>query len=52
VKEILQNNFVAGIHKINLTAADLSSGIYFYIMNADGKNGKTYSQSKKLILLK
>jgi hypothetical protein len=30
----------------------LSSGIYFYEMKANGNNGKAYSQMKKMVLLK
>ena len=47
VKEIAKGNYIAGKHQVKLNASDLSSGIYFYRLEA----GK-YSNTKKLVLIK
>jgi len=52
VTEITNGEFSAGIHTINFNPVDLSSGTYLYVLEANGRNGKLYSDTKKLILLK
>ncbi|MFQ5603861.1 MAG: penicillin acylase family protein [bacterium] len=41
----------AGVHKINLDAKDLASGVYFYRIQAE-VSGNAFVQVKKLMLLK
>jgi hypothetical protein len=47
VKEIASGNYGAGEHRIKLDASGLSSGIYFYRLEAG-----SFSSTKKLILMK
>ncbi len=47
VKTIEQNYLARGSHTINFDASNLSSGVYYYRLNAG-----TYSAVKKMILLK
>lgn len=47
VKEVANGNYAAGKHQIQLNASDLSSGVYFYRLDAG-----YYSTTKKLVLLK
>ncbi len=52
VKEITNQDFSAGVHTINFTADNLSSGTYLYLLEAKGANGEIYSNTKKMLLLK
>ena len=47
VKTLVDENKEAGYHEIDFNANKMSSGIYFYIMNAG-----SYSGTKKMILIK
>lgn len=47
VAEIAKGNFSAGIHKVYFDGNNLSSGVYFYKLNAE-----TFTGIKKLILMK
>lgn len=49
---ITNGEFSTGVHTINFSAKGLTSGTYFYLLKAKGSNGKTFSDVKKLILLK
>ncbi len=54
---ILTNgNLTAGIHEISFTSADndytLTSGIYFYRVKAEARSGETFSEVRKMILMK
>jgi photosystem II stability/assembly factor-like uncharacterized protein len=43
----------AGYHQINFNAGNLSSGVYFFTINAESLNsGKKYNETKKMMLLK
>jgi len=46
----------AGVHRFTWNARsngrNLSSGIYFYTLNAQGKNGSNFNQTGKMMLLK
>jgi len=37
---------------LNATQFSLSSGVYFYRIQADGVNGERFVQAKKMMLLK
>ena len=47
VTQITNKDFSAGNHSINFNAANLTSGVYFYRIDAG-----SFVQSKKMILLK
>lgn len=52
VAEVVSSNFAAGSHKVDFNANTLTSGIYFYQLDATGIDGKTFSSVKKMTLLK
>ncbi len=52
VAELLNKDVHAGIQHINWDAGNNASGIYFYKISAFGENGKKFSDSKKMILLR
>ena len=52
VKKIVNTHLRSGYHSINIDASDLSSGLYVYTINARGKYGISYKESKKMLLLK
>ena len=49
---IASGNFSSGSHNVTFDASKLTSGIYFYRLDATGINGKTFSSVKKMTLLK
>ena len=52
-KEVLINgNLTSGEHEVTFDARNLSSGVYFYKIEASGTNGSQYSATKKMILVK
>ena len=51
IKDLFIGEQSAGSHEIQFNAANLSSGIYFYSIEADYNKG-TYKNVKKMILLK
>ena len=52
VAEVASGNFAAGSHKVTFNASTLTSGIYFYQLDATGSDGKTFSSVKKMTLLR
>ena len=52
VAELVNGQVAAGYHVVSFDAAHLSSGIYFYRLNADEGNGKRFTQIRKLMLMK
>ena len=48
IKTLISQRQNAGIYEAEFDGSDLSSGIYFYTLNA----GKEYSKTKKMLLLK
>ncbi|HSW54909.1 MAG TPA: T9SS type A sorting domain-containing protein [Ignavibacteriaceae bacterium] len=50
--EVASGNFAAGTHKVNFSASTLTSGIYFYRLEATGIDGNTFSSIRKMTLLK
>jgi hypothetical protein len=47
VATLVNENLTAGVHEVQFNASNLSSGLYFYTLQA----GK-YSAAKKMILMK
>ncbi len=52
VAEAVNSDFTAGFSKVTFNARQLSSGVYFYRIDANGINGKNFSSIKKMVLLK
>ncbi|MGD8780203.1 MAG: PKD domain-containing protein [Ignavibacteria bacterium] len=52
VFELADKNLFAGIHTLDFDASKLSSGIYFYSINAIGRNGQEFNKVMKMTLLK
>ncbi len=52
ITEIVNKDYSAGIHNINFTADNLSSGTYLYLLEAIGNNGVTFTHTKKMLFLK
>jgi Secretion system C-terminal sorting domain len=52
VSEITNSSFSAGKHSVNFNASNLSSGNYFYELEATGNNGQSFHSVKKMTLLK
>ncbi len=52
VAEVINNEYQAGIYEINFDASELSSGIYFYSLNAAGNDGRNFTSTKKMIFVK
>lgn len=52
VLEVSEKSLSAGVHSYNFDASQLSSGIYIYSIHAAGINGKNFTSSKKMMLLK
>ncbi|MCH7963336.1 MAG: T9SS type A sorting domain-containing protein [Bacteroidetes bacterium] len=52
VAELLNSEIAAGIHHVDFNASSLSSGTYFYVLEAIGNNGSTFTDTRKMILLR
>ena len=52
VSELLNSDLSGGVHEVTFEGSKLSSGIYYYTMNAVGKDGKNFTSTKKMILMK
>ena len=52
VASIANSDFQAGNHKIEFNAKELSSGTYIYTLEAKGVDGKNFTSTKKMLLLK
>jgi hypothetical protein len=52
VSELLNSDLSGGVHEVTFEGSKLSSGIYYYTMNAIGKDGKNFTSTKKMILMK
>ncbi len=51
VKDLFTGRQNAGVHEINFNASDLSSGVYFYSIEATYSKG-TFKKARKMILVK
>ena len=52
VATIANTDFQAGNNKIDFNAANLSTGTYIYTLEAKGVDGKNFTSTKKMLLLK
>lgn len=52
VTNVLSADLTAGIHETVFNASALSSGVYFYMIKAQGTNGSNYTSTKRMILIK
>ena len=52
VINLLNGTVNAGYHNVNFDASNLNSGIYFYQIEAQGNDGSSFSEVKKMILAK
>jgi len=49
---LINKNLDAGIYNINLDAADLNSGIYFYTLESKGADGNKFTSTRKMLFIK
>lgn len=52
VAELINSEMTMGIHNYDFNAENLSSGTYFYVLDANGNNGSNFKEIKKLVLIK
>jgi len=52
VDRLVNKEFSTGNHSVNFDASDLSNGIYYYTLNAQGNNGNGFVSTKKMVLMK
>jgi hypothetical protein len=52
VATLTNSDFQAGNHKIEFNVKELSSGTYIYTLEAKGVDGKNFTSTKKMLLLK
>ncbi len=52
VTQLINKEMEAGVHTVNFNASGLPSGTYFYVLSANGIDGKTYNETKKMLLMK
>jgi hypothetical protein len=52
VKTLTNGFTTAGSHQVQFSANELSSGVYFYTIQANSLNGKQFQSTKKMILMK
>ncbi len=52
VVTLVNNAMTAGVHTISFDASNLTSGVYFYRIDANGVDGTNFSSVKKMILTK
>ncbi len=52
VMDLIQGEFEAGKHSVQLNGSSMASGIYLFKLTAVGENGSMFSSSKKMTLLK
>ena len=52
VKTLLNDNLNAGYHEAKWDALNLSSGVYIYRIHSVGNDGRSFTKSAKMVLLK
>ncbi|MEO8513342.1 MAG: T9SS type A sorting domain-containing protein [Ignavibacteria bacterium] len=52
VASLVDGDITSGFHTTEFNGVNLSSGAYFYRINASGSNGETFTKTMKMILVK
>jgi len=52
ISELVNGNFATGWHKADFDASKMNSGIYLYTITAQSVNGKSFSATRKMMLIK
>jgi hypothetical protein len=52
VDELTNRDYSIGNHEINFDASNLSNGIYYYTISANGVDGSSFVSTKKMVLIK
>ena len=52
VSVVVNSELKAGSYKVDFNAANLTSGVYYYRIDASGIDGSTFSSVKKMMLMK
>ncbi|MDP4115408.1 MAG: T9SS type A sorting domain-containing protein, partial [Bacteroidota bacterium] len=52
VMTVVNNQLTSGTHTYNVNMNRMSSGIYFYTLEAQGENGASFISTKKMTLMK
>ena len=52
VDVLVDKELSIGHHELNFNASSLSNGIYYYTINAQGKDGSIFVSTKKMVLMK
>jgi hypothetical protein len=52
IKSLVNGNYEAGTYNVQFNAYNVPSGVYFYTLSFSSKDGKYFSDSKKLVLIK
>lgn len=52
VSILVNGNLTSGFHQTEFNGSNLSSGVYFYMINATGVNGEAFAKTMKMILIK
>ena len=52
VAHILNSEMNAGVHETTFNASNLSSGVYFYRLEANGVDGSNFTSTKRMLLMK
>ena len=52
VQSLVKGTYNSGSYSLNFNGSNLQSGVYFYSLNFNGDNGASFTDRKKLILIK
>ena len=52
ITELTNQQYNTGRYNVDFNAENLSSGLYFYVIEARGSNGSSFMSTKKMILMK
>ncbi len=52
ISDLTNRQYSAGRYDVNFAAGNLSSGLYFYVIEAKGNDGSSFVSTKKMMLMK
>lgn len=52
VKSLISNQMTSGFYSVDFNASELSSGVYFYRIQVEGKEGVSFVNTKRMVLVK